>query len=86
MLQNKWKTADRKFPIYSQYHKKSQLPVPACATGLSIPSVKQISSQKRHTLRHTETHLPCSEFPVRCQAVSCIHEDFGNAESFLDGL
>lgn len=38
------------------------------------------------TKTHRYTHLPCSEFPVRCQAISCIHEDFGNAQSFLDGL
>lgn len=35
---------------------------------------------------HRNTHLPCPEFPVCCQAVSCIHEDFGNAQSILNGL
>lgn len=32
------------------------------------------------------TDLSCPQLPVRGQAVSRVHEDFGNAESFLDGL
>lgn len=43
-------------------------------------------SKTPDTRSPTETHLSRSEFPVCCEAVSCIHEDFGDAQSFLDGL
>lgn len=33
-----------------------------------------------------ETHLPRPQLPVRRQAVSRVHEDFGDAETLLDGL
>lgn len=39
-----------------------------------------------HRTSDTDTHLPCAEFPVRRQPVRRVHEDFGNAQSFLDGL
>lgn len=34
----------------------------------------------------TQTDLSCPEFPVCCQPVRRVHEDFRDAQSFLDGL
>lgn len=56
--------------IFTASLQKFPLPV-----GLLTPSVNK-----------SLTHLPCPELPVCCQAVRRIHEDFGDAQSFLDGL
>lgn len=57
---------------------KEKIPLPA----VLINFITSCTSTKTNT----ETHLSCSEFPVRRQAVRCVHEDFGNTPSFLDGL
>ncbi|TNN61850.1 hypothetical protein EYF80_027967 [Liparis tanakae] len=44
------------------------------------------SDQLRNTSSRRHTHLPRSEFPVCRDAVRRVHVDFGDAQSFLDGL
>jgi len=63
--------------------KTVKIPTSCCATGGSNLPVKQTNWE---TLHHADTHLPRSEFPVCRDAVRRVHEDFGDAQSFLDGL
>lgn len=81
VLQNDSKTADRqKIPSYI-FTKNSYFLL--CFLS---PANTFCKTNLKPTNTHRNTHLPCPEFPVCCQAVSCIHEDFGNAQSSLDGL
>lgn len=80
MLQNNSKTAERQKSSSYIFTQNSHF------LFTMSTFYKQISNQPRRSVTHTNTHLPRSQFPVCCQAVSCIHEDLGNAESFLDGL
>lgn len=37
-------------------------------------------------VKEPKPHLSCPQLPVCCQPVSCVHEDFRDAQSLLDGL